>query len=206
MANSDFDARARTWDQDAAKLERAARVAEEIRRLLPLRGTDAVLDYGCGTGLLGFALLPHVGHVTMADTSREMLNVVVEKIAATGTPHVVTAHLAPGATALPGGPYDLACTLMTLHHVPDTDGILARFHAALRPGGHLCVADLDAEDGSFHGEGFDGHTGFDRADFGRRLAQAGFADVRFTTAFEVVKGEGPHKRRYPVFLAVALRR
>ena len=23
--------------------------------------------------------------------------------------------------------------------------------------GFLCIADLDAEDGSFHGEGFDGH-------------------------------------------------
>jgi len=202
---SDFDARARTWDQDAAKLERAARVAEEIRDLVPLRKTDSVLDYGCGTGLLGFALLPHVGHVTMADTSREMLSVVVEKIAATGTPHVVTAHLAPDATALPGGPYDLACTLMTLHHVPDTDGVLAQFHAALRPGGYLCVADLDAEDGSFHGEGFDGHNGFDRTDFGRRMERAGFGDVRFSTAFEVVKGEAARKRRYPVFLAVARR-
>jgi ubiquinone/menaquinone biosynthesis C-methylase UbiE len=202
---SDFDARARTWDQDAAKLERAARVADELRRKVPLRKEDSVLDYGCGTGLLGFALLPHVGHVTMADTSREMLAVVVEKIAAAGLPHVVTAHLAPGATALPGGPYDLACTLMTLHHVPDTDALLAQFHAALRPGGYLGVADLDAEDGSFHGEGFDGHRGFDRADLGRRLEQAGFTAITFTTAFEVVKGEGLHQRRYPVFLAVARR-
>lgn len=202
---SDFDARARTWDQDAAKLERAARVAEAIRDHVALRRTDSVLDYGCGTGLLGFALLPHVGHVTMADTSREMLSVVAEKVAAGNTPNVVTAHLAPDATRLPGGPYDLACTLMTLHHVPDTDAILAQFHAAIRPGGHLCVADLDAEDGSFHGEGFDGHDGFDRADLGRRLQRAGFSDVRFATAFQVVKGAGVHARKYPVFLAVARR-
>ena len=80
---TDFDAAARTWDQDGTKAERASRVAEAIRKLAPLRPTDSILDYGCGTGLLGFALLPHVGHATMADTSREMLSVVVEKIAAT---------------------------------------------------------------------------------------------------------------------------
>jgi ubiquinone/menaquinone biosynthesis C-methylase UbiE len=198
---SDFDAKARTWDQDHAKLERAAAVARAIREAVQLRPDTSVLDYGCGTGLLGFALLPHVGHVTMADTSREMLSVVVEKIAATGARHVVTAHLDPAASALPDGPYDLVCTLMTLHHVPDTDAILARFHAALGPGGHVCVADLDAEDGSFHGEGFEGHKGFSRRQLAARLERAGFRDVRYATPFEIEKGG----RRYPVFLAVARR-
>lgn len=198
---SDFDARARTWDQDHAKVERAAAVAEAIRRLVPLGPDTSLLDYGCGTGLLGFALLPHVGHVTMADTSREMLRVVVEKIAAAGASNVVTAHLDPAATALPGGPYDVVCTLMTLHHIPDTGAVLRQFHAALAPGGHLCIADLDAEDGSFHGEGFDGHRGFDRGDLAAQLERAGFADVRFATPWRIAKGG----RHYELFLAVGRR-
>jgi len=38
----------------------------------------SVLDDGCGTGLLGFALRPLAAHVAFADTSREMLAVVCE--------------------------------------------------------------------------------------------------------------------------------
>ena len=204
-AENHFDTKAATWDDDPVKQARTRAIADAIRRLVPLAPSMRALEYGCGTGALSFALRPDLGAITLADTSDGMLDVLRAKIAATGTPHVVTAHLAPEATALPGGPYDLACTLMTLHHVPDTDAILKQFQAAIRPGGHLCVADLDAEDGSFHGEGFDGHNGFGRADFGRRLERAGFADVRFTTVFEVVKGEGARKRKYPVFLAVARR-
>lgn len=198
---TDFDARARTWDQDHAKVERAAAVAEAIRRLVPLGPRTTLLDYGCGTGLLGLALLPHVGHLTLADASREMLRVVVEKIAAAGASNVVTAHVDPGAASLPGGPYDVACTLMTLHHVPDTDAILRQFHAALAAGGHLCVADLDAEDGSFHGDGFEGHRGFDRAELTARLERAGFTDVRFETPWRISRGG----RHYALFLAVARR-
>lgn len=196
---TDFDAKARTWDQDAAKLERAVQVAEGIRRHVALSPADTVLDYGCGTGLLGLALRPHVGHVTMADSSREMLSVVVEKIAATGTTNVSTRHLDLEVDPTPTDRWSLVCTLMALHHVRDVDAVLRRFHEILSPGGHLAISDLDAEDGSYHGEGFEGHRGFDRADLRRRLEASGFGEVRLSTAFEVAKGP----RRYPAFLAVA---
>lgn len=199
MTTSDFDAKARTWDQDPAKIERAARVADAIRAAVTLRPTDAILDYGCGTGLLGFALRPHVGRVTMADTSPEMLAVVGEKIAAAGQTGVSVLKLAEGVPSPLGGPYDLIATLMLLHHVPDTDAILRTFHAALPPGGHLCVADLDTEDGSFHGAGAEVHQGFDRGVLAARLERAGFTGIRFANPAEVVK-DG---RRYPIFLAVA---
>ena len=42
---------------------------------------------------------------------------------------------------------------MTLHHIPDTNGILNKFHALLEPNGYLLVADLEKEDGSFHTDG-----------------------------------------------------
>jgi SAM-dependent methyltransferase len=57
---------------------------------------------------------------------------------------------------MPAKRYDIIYSLMTLHHVLDTDAILQRFHAALAPNGLLCIADLDAEDRPFHGAGFDG--------------------------------------------------
>ena len=92
---------------------------------------------------------------------------------------------------------------MTLHHIPDTDAILRRFHAALARPGLLCIADLDTEDGSFHGAGFDGHLGFDRAALAASAREAGFATVEFSTAYEMMKTVDGRPRRYPVFLMVA---
>ena len=61
-----------------------------------------------------------------------------------------------------------------------------------------CIADLDAEDGSFHGPGIDVHHGFERGVLRTALVAAGFLDVRIDDCFVVEKGS----RRYPVFLAI----
>jgi len=104
---------------------------------------------------------------------------------------------------LPDERYDLICSLMTLHHVEDTDRILRDWCALLRSPGHLCVADLDAEDGSFHGPGFTGHNGFDRTELGARAVRAGFNACRFSTVFQVTRDGGAGQRTYPVFLMIA---
>ena len=203
---SEFDAKARTWDEDPAKLERARRVGAAIAAAVPDLAHRSVLEYGAGTGLLGLVLQPLVARVTLADSSREMLAVAEEKIAASGVRNVTTAFLDLIAGAPPGDRYDLVCTLLTLHHIPDTDAILKAFHDLLAPGGILCVSDLDAEDGSFHGKGFAGHNGFDRADLARRLERAGFAGVRVSTVHEMQKDTGMGPRSYSLFLVVAERR
>jgi len=199
----DFDARARTWDEDAAKVDRARRVADAIAARVPLAG-KTVLEYGAGTGLLGLALQSRVAQVTLVDSSREMLAVAREKIAASGVANATTLllDLAAGPPP-PGTRFDVVCSLMTLHHVPDTEGILRAFHALLAPGGVLCVADLDREDGSFHGPGVPVHHGFDRPELAARLERCGFRPVEFVTACEVARPAGASVRSYPVFLAIA---
>ncbi len=101
--------------------------------------------------------------------------------------------------------FDVVCTLMALHHIADTDGILEAFRRVLPSGGHLFIADLDAEDGSFHGAGFQGHNGFERPELGARLERSGFRDPRFETVFEVKKVTASGPRTFPVFLAAARR-
>lgn len=202
---SDFDARAKTWDEDAVKHERATRVASVLAERLPELSRKTVLEYGAGTGLLGLALQPLVSEVTLADSSREMLAVAQQKIAARGLRNARTLPLDLTNDPVPDARFDVVCTLMTLHHIPDTDGILRAFHQLLPAGGTLCVADLDREDGSFHGAGFTGHSGFDRAELQRRLERSGFRGVRFETVFEVAKETAAGRRSYPVFLALAER-
>ena len=202
MAATDFDAKARTWDADPAKLQRADKVADLMAARIPGLAGARVLEYGAGTGLLGFALRGRARQVTLADSSREMLAVAREKLEQSGADNVDVVELDLSRGQMPDRRYDVICLLQVLHHVADTEGLLARFHDALEPGGFLCLSDLDSEDGSFHGPGFDGHSGFDRVRLAASLARAGFEEVRLETAFEICKGG----RAYPAFLAVARRK
>jgi ubiquinone/menaquinone biosynthesis C-methylase UbiE len=200
---TDFDRRAATWDNDPVKAARAHAVAEAIRREVPFRPGMRALEYGCGTGLLGFALAPFPGELTLADASDGMLDVLRGKIAATGARNMTAVKLDLLADAPPEARYDLVCLLMVLHHIPDTDAILCAFHAVLAPGGRLCIGDLDPEGGAFHGPGFDGHNGFDRDALAAKARAAGFTNVRFSTAYEDPGKPGRSTRPFPVFLMVA---
>ncbi|HMQ13126.1 MAG TPA: class I SAM-dependent methyltransferase [Candidatus Competibacter phosphatis] len=199
----DFDEKAQEWDNDPVKLERAAAVAAAIRNRVRLSPDLSALEYGCGTGLLSFALYRELGSITLADSSAGMLAVLREKIAASGADHLRPMRLDLTVDPLPAELYDLIYTLMTLHHVPDVERILRDFSALLRPDGALCIADLDREDGSFHGAGFDGHHGFEREALQDQLARAGFGEIQFDTCYMMRKPQGEGVREYPVFLAVA---
>ena len=200
VARSDFDARAATWDDDPTKRERALAIAAAIVREVPLAPDLRVLEYGAGTGLLTFALRDRVGEVVLADVSDGMLAVAREKIAARGETRMSAQSLDLLTEPSPGR-FDLIYSAMTLHHIPDTAGILARWRDALQPGGRIAIADLDAEDGSFHGAEADVHRGFDRAALAALARDAGFRDVRFTTAYVMRKGG----RDFPIFLLTATR-
>jgi ubiquinone/menaquinone biosynthesis C-methylase UbiE len=198
-----FDTRAKTWDDDLAKVARADAVADAIRASIPLAPTLRALEYGCGTGLLSFALADALGHITLADSSAGMLAALADKLAAQPMPHMQPLKLDLATDPPPSERYDLIYSLMTFHHIPDTDKILADLFALLAPEGHLCIADLDSEDGSFHGPGFDGHKGFDRSDLGNKAKRAGFRSIDFRTVFNITKSESAGQKEFPVFLMVA---
>ena len=200
-----FDSKARQWDDNPVFQERGLKIAEAIRKAVPLHRQMNALDYGCGTGLLSFPLKDELGAILMADSSGGMLDVVNEKIAAQGVANMTTLQLDLMVNPPPAQRFDLVVTAMTLHHVPDTDHILRIFHDLLQPGGTLCIADLDQEDGSFHGPEIDVHHGFDRADLSRRAAKAGFTDIHFQTVFSIAKEHDTGTRDYPVFLMTARR-
>ncbi|WP_313951329.1 class I SAM-dependent methyltransferase [Accumulibacter sp.] len=198
-----FDLHAATWDADPVKQARALAVGKGIQSQVPLSPRMGALEYGCGTGLLSFALQPQLGHITLADSSEGMLAVLNDKIAAKRITNMRASKLDLLTDPLPPERYELIYSLMTLHHIRDTDALLRSLHALLTPSGYLCVADLDAEDGSFHGQGFDGHNGFDRRDLAAKVESAGFRTPGFTTVFSMTKGEGSAQTAYPVFLMVA---
>jgi len=196
-----FDERAKTWDDDPMKTARAEAVAQAIRTQVPLSSTMSGMEYGCGTGLLGFALHPQLKDIILADNSTGMLAVLQKKIEATGVTNMRPMLLDLMTDPPPGDRVDIVFSLMTFHHIPDTRKILGDLFATLASPGYLCIADLDSEDGSFHGAGFSGHNGFDRGALADAARSAGFTNVRFSSVFTISKGQPP--RDYPVFLMVA---
>jgi 2-polyprenyl-3-methyl-5-hydroxy-6-metoxy-1,4-benzoquinol methylase len=199
---SRFDERAREWDTPE-RVERAAAAAAAIREHVSLDRTMRVIDLGAGTGLLGFALADEVASVVLAEPSAGMLEVAREKAAAwTGANVSVAGFDLPGDPPA-GAPFDLAVSLLVLHHVEDTAAALHAVHDLLAPGGRIALLDLDAEDGSFHSEDAEGihHHGFDRGELLETAAAAGFADL----ASRIVMAIEQDGRPYPVFLLTGRR-
>jgi len=203
---TNFDERAKDWDSDPKKVERARAVADAIRNAIPLTTNMSALEYGCGTGLLSFTLQSDLGQITLADTSQGMLDVLSEKITASSVTNMHPIRLDLSADPLPAERFDLTYSLMTLHHIEDAKGILKKFHALLEPSGILCVADLDKEDGTFHTDGTtDVHLGFERSELQKWVEDAGFTDLKFSNAFEIKKKIDDAEKTFPVFLLTARR-
>jgi ubiquinone/menaquinone biosynthesis C-methylase UbiE len=160
---SEFDEKAAEWDTPERR-DRAHQLADTIREHVPLNKDMCAIDIGAGTGLLGLDLLHDIGSVVLADPSEGMIEVARTKIEAEG---IVDASAVvfdfPSDRALEGAPFDLAVSLLALHHVEDTAATLRSINAVLAPGGWIGLIDLDAEDGSFHDPDQPGihHHGFE---------------------------------------------
>ena len=190
-----FDQEAATWDENPRRVRMTKAIAETIAQNVPLSGALEVLDFGCGTGLLTLKLRPSVGTITGVDTSPGMLEVLRRKVLEQHLEGVEAVLLEEDG--LFQGAYDLIVSSMALHHVQDLPALFRQFRAHLCPGGHIALADLDREDGTFHGKAEDVfHLGFERGELKALLAEAGFADLQDTTAFEIRR----NGRDYPVFL------
>lgn len=210
MSNTDtnrFDEAAANWDAVPQRVELAKAVGETILRHVQPTPSMDVLDYGCGTGLLGLFLLPHVRSVTGADSSPGMLKVMDDKIHSGGVQRMRTRQLDLERDPIPDSRYHVIVANMVLHHVAQTEKLLAAFHEMLLPGGMAAIADLDTEPGVFHGPEAAGsvyHHGFDRGELKERLCQAGFLDAKDVTAHVIHKPIANGEiREFPVFVIAA---
>lgn len=193
-----FDSKADDWDVED-RVERARAIAARLGEQIHLTPVTKALDFGCGTGLLGFALLPMVGHLTLADPSLGMLKVAQLKIGADDRDRVTILQLDEEGVSLPHS-YDLIVSLMTLHHIPEPGETIRRLSQHLSPGGVLALADLDSEDGSFHGPEADVHQGFERTDVERWMADGGLENIRASSPWVMTKTVDGIEREYPLFL------
>lgn len=203
MSQSRFDQAAATWDEQPARVMLAKAIAQAMLKQVPVHPAMIVLDFGCGTGLVTLALQPHVQQIIGVDNSSGMLAKLQEKMQALGIMNVETRRLDLATQPPPLDLHaDLIVSAMALHHIADLPHLLQALTGLLTPGGYLALADLDAEDGSFHTD-MTGvhHLGIDRTWLMAQLSALGYQDVTATTAHVVERPDASGTpRRYPVFL------
>jgi SAM-dependent methyltransferase len=103
--------------------------------LLPAK-LDAVLDVGCGEGLLSAELAARSGEVVALDADLPQVELARERCKA--LPMVSVLHGDFLTAELPAGHFDAVIAVAALHHMPLDQGF-ARARELLRPGGRLLV-------------------------------------------------------------------
>ncbi|WP_031434670.1 class I SAM-dependent DNA methyltransferase [Methylomarinum vadi] len=193
-----FKEKAQDWDANDMVRGLSTGIANAIQANVALDETLQVMDFGAGTGLIALQIADKVNKVTAVDVSQAML----DKLQAKAELHGKVEALCQNILEQPLGiRFDLIVSAMAMHHVEDTDKMVACLAEHLKPGGRIALADLDEEDGSFHSVDAKGvyHTGFDRETLQSLLSRHGFKDIRFVTAHVLNKSD----RLYPVFLVLA---
>jgi tRNA (cmo5U34)-methyltransferase len=199
-----FGEKARAWDQNPIHLERSKAIAASMVKQIPLEKSMKALEFGAGTGLLGFLLADKLGELVLMDTSSGMVEVIQEKVA--GLKSLNVRPIVHDLTKVGfETDFDLVFSQMVFHHIPDIEGLLEQLFHSLKPGGYLAIADVLTEDGSFHGPGFDGHHGFDTEVLADQLRSKGFHAVKTEICYNMEKETSQGKKIFPVFLMVAKR-
>jgi ubiquinone/menaquinone biosynthesis C-methylase UbiE len=135
--------------KNAHRLENPDRLVElppaNLVKLLELRGSETVVDFGAGTGMYSLPVanaLPQ-GLLVAVDEQQELLDMVRDKLAV-HPPRgrvtlVVNAH---GHVPLADGAADRLFMINVLHHIHDEPIALAEVLRLLAPGGRLVVIDF----------------------------------------------------------------
>jgi arsenite methyltransferase len=164
-----------------------------------------VADVGTGTGFVAAGLASQAATVFGFDASAAMLEVARRNLAPFAN---VELHEAPGdRLPLPDGTLDGVFANMYLHHAPEPPAALSEMARVLKPGGVLCLTDLDTHDHTWQRQQMaDLWLGFDRADIARWLAEAGLVEVDVDCAEGTCNACGPDGAVKPLSIFVAVGR
>jgi len=202
----EFDNKAKTWDKDPIKIERAKIFADEIIESLPDYYDGLAMEFGCGTGQVSLFLSGQFKTIYMVDSSAGMIEVLKANIKERGIKNMVPVNKDVLKDGIELPQLDVIYSLMTLHHIEELDRIIDIFNQVLKPGGLLFIGDLEKEDGSFHDntKEFKGHHGFERNKLKRIHEKRGFRETDYRRFFKLTKKfEDGSSKEFPLFFMVA---
>jgi tRNA (cmo5U34)-methyltransferase len=201
MKTNEFDLKAADWDNNPMHWDRSRVIADEIMRLIPLTKSMTAMEYGAGTGITSFLLKENLKKIILMDNSSEMIRIMIEKIKDKKVKNLDALYFDLEHSDYSEEKFDLIFTQMVLHHVTDINTIIKRFSKLLNPGGYLAIADLYEEDGSFHGDGFTGHNGFNVNNLSGILEKNNFTNISHRKCYEIERKISElETRKFDVFI------
>ena len=194
-----FKDRAEIWDKGSIRVQGALTIADAITKEIKLTKEMEILDFGVGTGLLGFEIAKSVKKVYGIDTSPDM----IEKLKEKNTPELYIETYTQDIIKEPlNKTFDGLVSSMTLHHIQDLKTFFETIYKNINIGGFIAIADLELEDGTFHSDN-NGvfHFGFNEEILTKITKNAGFTDIKFKNINTVNKPHGD----FGIFLLTARR-
>jgi SAM-dependent methyltransferase len=127
---------------EVARLEAQNLLLEKLApldQLPPTPAAGSILDLGSGTGFWSARLAARVpqGRIICLDRSLELLDLARQRLLAAGAPRAEFLHQDLRCLQLPDRAFDLVFTSVTLAHVQELEGVLARIADAMKPGGWI---------------------------------------------------------------------
>ena len=183
-----FASKAAVYEQNPARVDNVENIANAILNTISINKSMHIMDFGSGTGLLLERIAPHVAKISAVDVSIAMNAQLRAKAGSLGCEiEIIEIDLEKS---------------MTMHHIQNIDAMFVKFHAMLKDGGFIALADLESEDGSFHTENTGvHHFGFDKDAFAKSASAANFQKIKIQSASAIQKSYG----NFPVFLLTAIR-
>jgi len=121
---------------------------EYVRQRMQLRDA-AVLDVGCGAGLLSEALAGEGARVTATDLAPELIKVAkLHRLESKVEVEYLLQSVESLAEQRPGS-FDAITCMEMLEHVPDPSAIIAACATLLKPGGKLFLSTLNRTPAAF---------------------------------------------------------
>jgi arsenite methyltransferase len=164
-----------------------------------------VADVGTGTGFVALGLASQVDKVFGFDASAEMLEVARSNLSAFD--NVEWREAAGDQLPAPDNTFDGVFANMYLHHAPDPLAAITEMARVLKPGGVVCLTDLDTHDHDWQREQMaDLWLGFERDDIRRWFADAGLKEIDVDCAEGACNACGPDGTVEPLSVFVAIGR
>jgi arsenite methyltransferase len=164
-----------------------------------------VADVGTGTGFVAAGLASRADRVIGFDVSPAMLAVARRNLAQFNNVELreATGDQLPAANDT----FDGVFANMYLHHAPDPLTTIKEMARVLKPGGVLCITDLDTHDHEWQREQMaDLWLGFERDAMRRWFAEAGLKEIDVDCAEGTCNACGPDGTVQPLSIFVAIGR
>lgn len=169
-----FDQKAATWDDNPRRIKMVNKVVSLLNNHINVSNDSKILDYGCGTGLLGMQFINDAKEITFCDSSKGMLEQVAKKLDYYQYKNGNLLHADFNDLDEIQVNTDFVLSMLVLHHVPEISQLIGKFNKSLQAGGKFIWIDLDKEDGSFHEDDNIPHLGFSKDEIDRYLTENGF--------------------------------